>query len=265
MNMPQKQRFLQRKLNAHERAKLHSEVSQIVNHRFLLTTIAVTVFAISSGWIVPHVENIRHIEEATTISVMSAVLTVIMLILYWQSHYLRKVLRTFTAYLIVVDKSQWEMDWHSFRSFHDRDAHNDTKSQILAYVCFCFIFALYPLIITAIMVNTVGAYQWFALVWGVAAAIGIILHTYRYEEHCERRFIMEWEYALSEADKDLLLSELQAKRIQEQHNLTQAEPTVSEPVETPPIVGQTQGPAKSSPLSSDPNKPTTSGIDNDKT
>lgn len=107
-------------------SKLHSEINQAVNHRFLLTAGAITAFALIFRYMlyVPSSENtekgkevisVATIDFTTNIASYSAYLAVLAL-LFYQSIGIRVIIRTNSTYLRAKNYSDWENDWHKFRS-----------------------------------------------------------------------------------------------------------------------------------------------------
>jgi hypothetical protein len=94
--------------------KLHLEVIQIVQQRFLIATLAVTVFGVLGSWIVKDVP-VSSGCVGGSIYASSALLSLLLLALFWLSHKLRCMLRILTTYLIVTKASNWEKDWEEFR------------------------------------------------------------------------------------------------------------------------------------------------------
>ncbi len=96
--------------------KLHAEINQIVNQRFLLTTLALTLFGVLTAWMVP---KESHDQADTAIGVfpfaISIVLSTLLFSIYLWSHLLKNTMRVFTSYLAVSGKSNWEIDWREFR------------------------------------------------------------------------------------------------------------------------------------------------------
>lgn len=95
--------------------KLHAEVNQILNQRFLLTTLAVTVFGVVSAWMLPRTGPTG--KSNAYFSLLGAdLLLVLLFLLYLASHALRNVMRTATTYLEVFALSDWERRATAFRA-----------------------------------------------------------------------------------------------------------------------------------------------------
>jgi len=95
--------------------KIHAEVNQIVNQRFLLITIAITVFGVVTAWIVPRTPPAPGSDVGGFVFVITMVLSTLLFSLFLLGHLLKGMLRVFTTYLAVTDSSNWEKDWKQFR------------------------------------------------------------------------------------------------------------------------------------------------------
>src|SRR4051812_47229350 len=80
--------------------KIHEEINQINNQRFIITTLSITVFGVTLAWIVPQtkppVTDIGPFEFLVAI-----ILSILLFGMYLWSHFLRGFLRIYTTYLIV--------------------------------------------------------------------------------------------------------------------------------------------------------------------
>lgn len=94
--------------------KLHGEVNQITNQRFLLATLAVTVFGIIATWIMKE-PPASNGEIGWFRYLASIILLIVLFSLYYLMHKLRAMLRTISSYLIETESSGWEIDWRNFR------------------------------------------------------------------------------------------------------------------------------------------------------
>ena len=97
--------------------KLHGEINQITNQRFLLTTLAVTVFGVVTAWLVPRsgAGSASAASDSGMSYVTATVLLVLLFLLYVVSHTLKRTLRTLTTYLEVFELSEWEGHWKVYR------------------------------------------------------------------------------------------------------------------------------------------------------
>jgi hypothetical protein len=116
---------------AEDERKLHAEINQIGNQRFILTTLALTLFGILIAWMVPKDTPSPGADVGTFPFIVSAVLSILLFGIYLWSHLLKNTMRVFTYYLVETKKSGWEQDWIEFR----RDPHfAHTKPQTLIFL-----------------------------------------------------------------------------------------------------------------------------------
>jgi hypothetical protein len=96
--------------------KLHAEINQVGNQRFLLTTGALTLFGVFIALMVPK-DSLQSANDTPQFQfALSAILSLLLLGIYFLAHQLKNTMRIFTSYLIETKKSGWELDWRRFRS-----------------------------------------------------------------------------------------------------------------------------------------------------
>ena len=84
--------------------KLHSEINQLVNQRFVLTTLAVTIFGAFTAWQIQNAAGAA--TYATTTWWFAGLLQVLMFLLFLLGHFQTCMLRTITTYLDVTGASR---------------------------------------------------------------------------------------------------------------------------------------------------------------
>jgi hypothetical protein len=99
-----------------DQRKLHAEITQIANQRFLIALFAITTFGVVEGWILPKLPTTPGAEIGGFVFAISIVLCLLVFGLFMLNYALAQMQRVFTAYLIVTDASKWEQDWKRFRS-----------------------------------------------------------------------------------------------------------------------------------------------------
>lgn len=133
--------------SAEDLGKIHSEITQIVNQRFLITTSAITVFGVFVAWLIPKDAPTTESSVAIFTIAGSMLLTWLLGALYLFNHFfLRGMLRVYTSYLIVTQSSSWEYDWQRYR-LDFRWYLGYTKGQAVVFlflgaVSTCFPFAI---------------------------------------------------------------------------------------------------------------------------
>ena len=101
--------------NEKDISKLHAEINQLVNQRFVLTTLVLTLFAASIVWMIPKDSPAAGTALSVFPFVASIILSSLIFGIYLWSHLLRHTLRIWTQYLLVTGNSDWEVDWANFR------------------------------------------------------------------------------------------------------------------------------------------------------
>lgn len=99
-------------------AKLHSEINQIENQRFLLTTGAITAFAAILSFVVLKSVPPSSSQVDAFSYVGSLLVVAILTVLYLYGVLMKRVLRIYTTYLRVTAKSGWEEDYAQYRYRH---------------------------------------------------------------------------------------------------------------------------------------------------
>jgi hypothetical protein len=92
-----------------DQRKLHSEILQTINQRFLTTTAAVTLFGVVTSVAAQNARSER------LVLLLSAILTTSLFVLYVHSHFLRKATLTLATYLVLRGWSEYEQDLAEYR------------------------------------------------------------------------------------------------------------------------------------------------------
>jgi hypothetical protein len=152
--------------DAEDKRKLHAEVNQLVNQRFLLNTAAITIFGIIMAWTMSRPIQTIVAPASDFISAVSTLLTLLLFSLYILSHLLRRTTRVITTYLIAKSMSEWEEDWQSFRSSNTYFAY--TKSQTILFLSLGLLSSTWPYLFGLIMRSPVvlTPVLWFSTIIG---------------------------------------------------------------------------------------------------
>ena len=118
--------------NDQDRTKLHGEINQNVNQRFLLTGTTVAVFALIAKDLFPTATSEKP-PDVLKASVLAIVYSVLLCLLFFQSLQLRKVVRTYSTYLIAKEWSEWEEDWALFREKHPKLSRYDLRGHTIVF------------------------------------------------------------------------------------------------------------------------------------
>ena len=100
--------------------KLHAEITQIVNQRVVLTIFSFTIFGVITAWIFQSHTPMQGEDFHSIYFWGSMLILIILLIIFYYNYILRKVLRTYTSYLVKTDSSNWELDWQKYRTKYPR-------------------------------------------------------------------------------------------------------------------------------------------------
>jgi hypothetical protein len=101
--------------------KIHAEINQIVNQRYLLATFSITMFGAMLALFFP--KNLPNPNEAVGSIVIGGCILLIFLLLlvYIISHLLLGKLRVLSSYLRATDSSVWEIHWEKYnRKFPEK-------------------------------------------------------------------------------------------------------------------------------------------------
>jgi hypothetical protein len=135
--------------NGPDEAKLHAEINQIGNQRFVLTTLAITLFGALITFMVPKTTP----SAVTGIDIfpftISVILSVLLFGVYLWCHFLKNMMRILTSYLAETKKSSWELDWIEFRR---EPYYAHTKPQTIIFLLLNAIGAAFPFLLAAIYV-----------------------------------------------------------------------------------------------------------------
>jgi hypothetical protein len=171
--------------------KLHNEINQIVNQRFLLGTAAVTVFGVVAAWIIPKSPPAPGESIGTLAYAVTVLLIILLFALFLLSQLLKNVLRTYSAYLLVGNLSKWEKDWKTYR---EGGHFTYTKAMTIVFLLLGILTTFFPVGIGVIyslkFESEIGF--WIILVLGFLYAIFVIgmglLGWFDHEEAIEQRW-----------------------------------------------------------------------------
>lgn len=151
--------------------KLHAEINQINNQRFLLTTGAITTFGVIISLIWK--EAPKPNDAVTTFPLaLAAILSIVLFCLYLINHILRLAARTYAIYLAETGKSNYELEFPNFRP---RSVYQIPQTLVfLVLNALGMIFPSYVLIVASLTWETSGL-AWFALGIATTAELLILL------------------------------------------------------------------------------------------
>ena len=124
------------KLLTEDERKIHAEVTQIAQQRFVLTTVAITMLGVAGGW---GLSRDSHGDLGPPVFWSTALLNVVLCALFLYSLSLLNMLRTLTVYL-ELNGSAWEGHWQRYNSGHGVWAY--TRSQGAVFFALIFVSSL---------------------------------------------------------------------------------------------------------------------------
>lgn len=180
--------------DAEDVRKLHGEINQLVNQRYLVTSLAITVFGVITAWLIPR-ETPRAGEPLGSFAFAGSTLLLALLFLLCAfSHQLEGMLRAYTSYLHVTGKSGWEKDWARYRKECRPFAY--TQSQTLVFAVLGLVAAAFPVVSARTyglrlepasglrtLLWTAAIYQVLVLAWGFGP----------FPEAVEKRHLRRWQ------------------------------------------------------------------------
>lgn len=127
--------------------KLQKEATQIVHQKFLLTTAAITVFAVLSSSLIGSQMGAPTSSLGWQAFLAPILLNSTLLALFFASTILSGMLRVITAYLAETKASHWELDWHAYR----RLGHiGYTRAYAVVYLYLALASSSYPFVFALI-------------------------------------------------------------------------------------------------------------------
>ncbi|HRN80942.1 MAG TPA: hypothetical protein PK667_03150 [Nitrosomonas europaea] len=117
-----------------DRTKLHAEINQAVNQRFLLTAGGISAFVLLAKELFPELPlTCGTVYRATAVEIAMLLL---LLLLYYQSTRLRLVMRIYTTYLRAKGWSVWEDDWAALRNkpCYKQDTLHDLRGHSMVFL-----------------------------------------------------------------------------------------------------------------------------------
>ena len=100
-------------LDDEDKRKLHAAINQIDNQRLWLTTLAITFFGTGIGWWLG--KPTISASDGRLPYIFSIFMMSVLFLIFLYSHFLKRMLRTFSTYLLVHEASSWEKDRQTFR------------------------------------------------------------------------------------------------------------------------------------------------------
>lgn len=118
--------------NQEDQRKIHAQINQILNQRFLLTTLAITLFGVIASWLIPKAQPSSHQPIGGAAYALAMVHSAITFALFLLQVLLRNTLHLYTTYLVVTKASYWEQDWTTLRKNRPYTAYSKPIAIVFA-------------------------------------------------------------------------------------------------------------------------------------
>ncbi len=151
-------------LDAQEKQKLHSEVTQLVNQQFILNGVGITLFGVILALVMPYSKESNFEKLTFYFIAASCLLQFLLFVIYLVSHFLRKTIRIYTTYLIEKKASEWEKNWQMFRENEKNKYFTVAKSQAILYLVLMVLATAFPFILLSINSETICINCYFFLI-----------------------------------------------------------------------------------------------------
>jgi len=126
--------------------KLHAEINQILNQRFLLTTAAITVFGVFASFTLPKDTSTSNPNAGALLFAGSLFLLGVLLLLFVWNRSLANLQSNLAIYLDLTGMSVWERHWSIF---HPKMwVFSTGRIQTSVFLLLGFLTALWPFIIS---------------------------------------------------------------------------------------------------------------------
>jgi uncharacterized membrane protein len=105
---------MSKQINSEDQRKLHAELNQIINQRFILTTTAITVFGAFSAVMTPKTPIQSPVEVGHLLIGGTVYVLIFYLLLLAWNRMLLSLQETISTYLELTGSSQWEAHFRKF-------------------------------------------------------------------------------------------------------------------------------------------------------
>lgn len=172
--------------------KIHGEVNQLVNQRFLLTTAAVTIYGAFTAWLLPRQTPAPGAPTGGFIYAMSLALLCTLFVLYLFKHMLLGMLRIFTTYLDVTAKSGWEQDWAAYRRKYAYLGYTKPQTLVFAFLGGLVLAMPFALQVAYGLTAAPTTGMWLLILGTVAYELAVILMGFNHIPDVETKTRERW-------------------------------------------------------------------------
>ncbi|MBN2136270.1 MAG: hypothetical protein JW720_00535 [Sedimentisphaerales bacterium] len=131
--------------NTHDLTKIHEEVNQLLNQRFIVSTFAITVFGLVTAWLLPRQPLEPNTPLGGFVFIGSIFLTTLLFVLFLLWYFLKSMRFILTTYLRITNKSDWEFD---FKKYRQMSSLAYSGPQCVIFLVLNFFAAILPLMLS---------------------------------------------------------------------------------------------------------------------
>ena len=110
--------------------KLHAEINQLSNQRFLVTTLSITVFVTANSALISRISGNQ--DGLGILTVFSLVLEIFLFSLSHLSDTIRHISRCEATFLVSSSATHWEKPWRDFRRTHTYSGFAKVQTRLFA-------------------------------------------------------------------------------------------------------------------------------------
>lgn len=183
-------------LDDQDKQKLHNAINQIDNQRLVLTTLAITFFGTGIGWWMG--KTPAEGPDVRFTYIFSFALMAVLFLLFLYSMFLKRMLRTFSTYLILQDASTWEKDRFEFRTSEEFHIEWHERADFVVFLCLGLAAALFPILVLYLYKTPISI-RW--LLAHIITSIVYLLFIFRWgignRADREKQIRDQWEKAIA--------------------------------------------------------------------
>lgn len=132
------------KPNSEDIRKINAEINQIINQRFLIVTLAITISGVILSWAIPRqIPSGQDALGGFSFAIASLHIIILILLFYFH-HRIKQYLRVLTSYLVETGASEWEKAWREYRKM-PHSAYTDIHTII--FMLLTILATLFPFVV----------------------------------------------------------------------------------------------------------------------
>ena len=187
------------KPTAEDIRKIHAEVNQLLNQRFLLTTLSTTIFGVALSWLIPKETPLANSNLSNLSFALSLILSVVLFSLYLLHHFLRGMQILCTSYLATTNSSTWEKHWNTFRK---KPYYGYTKPQTVIFLILNAISTVFPYMLALAYSQKIESFILAFLSLAIGTVVEVMIYRMGFGQLFELRSGAEtnWKSILTEEE-----------------------------------------------------------------